>query len=64
MQNKEYFEYVLLLLFVVLTFIFFYYRDNKFKDFNEKSWYGKLLAFRIYTLLILGFIISLVKIIF
>ena len=63
MQNKEYFEYVLLL-FVVLTFIFFYYRDNKFKDFNEKSWYGKLLAFRIYTLLILGFIISLVKIIF
>ena len=63
MQTNEFIKYILFLLFILVVFYIFYIKDKKFHDFDKKSWYGKLLAFRIYFLLLLGLLISLYKII-
>ena len=62
MDTDEFFKYVLFLSFILIVFYIFYIKDKKFQDFDKKSWYGKLLAFRIYFLLFLGLVISLYKI--
>jgi hypothetical protein len=62
-ENNEIFKYILFLIFILTCTYLLYLRDNKLKDFNKKSWYGKLLAFRMYLLLFLGFAISIYLII-